>query len=209
MANDRVRPLGFNDLTELLGSEMTTLDLNVSRAPNEVTGSNGVVAAPATAILWGGAGLTVSGQFTASSTTTLSGAVTLSGSAVASVPVSLTMAQPASSTDVGANKLYSTNTPKAWGRFSTNGLGAVTVLDGHNIASVAVNATDITVTFAHTFATPHYAAVPTAETIGVLANPHTQTLTTMKIRQYDVIGAAVVDPSATSTIVSLVVLGQQ
>lgn len=80
MANDRVRPLGFNDLTTLLGSEVTALDLNVSRAPNEVTGSNGVVAAPATALLWGGAGVTVSGQFTASGTSTISGPSTMGAS---------------------------------------------------------------------------------------------------------------------------------
>lgn len=77
MANTRARPAGFNDLTTLLGSEMDAIDIAMSRAPNEVTGSSGVVAAPATAILWGGAGLTVSGQFTASSTTTLSGTTTI------------------------------------------------------------------------------------------------------------------------------------
>lgn len=90
MANDRVRPLGFNDLTELLGSEMTTLDLNVSRAPNEVTGSNGVVAAPATALLWGGAGVTVSGQFTASGTSTISGPSTMGASGSLTVTLDAT-----------------------------------------------------------------------------------------------------------------------
>ena len=94
MGNARARPAGFNDLTTLLGSEMNTIDVAMSRAPNEVTGSNGVVAAPATALLWGGAGVTVSGQFTASGATTLSGAITLGAAALVTMSPARTFTRP-------------------------------------------------------------------------------------------------------------------
>lgn len=123
--------------------------------------------------------------------------------------VSLTMSQPTSSADVGANKLYSTNTVKAWAKIATDGVGGVTVSDGCNIASIAIDATDITVTFAHAFANGNYASTAGAATLGVLANAHTPTTTTLKIRQYDTIGTVTVSPLTNSTLVSIQVIGRQ
>jgi hypothetical protein len=158
-----------------------------------------------TATFNGAASIGAAGLFTtnAAAASTFNGAVTLAN------VTSLTATQPASTTDVGANKLYATNTLRAYARFSTDGAGGVTVVDGVNIASATVDALDIIVTFAHAFANANYAATTSATSIGVIANPHTQTTTTMKIRQYDASLSATVNPSTDVGFVALTIGGRQ
>lgn len=168
---------------------------------------------------------TLGGPLVASGTATFNGATnigaagtlgtnaaatsTFLGPVVLSNVVSLDATQPTSTTDVGANKLYSTNTVKAWAKISTDGAGAVAVDDGFNIASVSIDATDITVTFARAFSNANYSSTAGAAGVGVIANALNPTTTTLKIRQYDVVGAAVVNPQTNTTLVSLQVIGRQ
>jgi hypothetical protein len=109
----------------------------------------------------------------------------------------------------GPSSLVLTNTLRAYARFSTDGAGGVTVVDGVNIASATVDALDIIVTFAHAFANANYAATTSATSIGVIANPHSQTTTTMKIRQYDASLSATVNPSTDVGFVALTIGGRQ
>lgn len=165
----------------------------------------GPLVANGTATFNGATSIGAAGTFgtNAAATSTFLGPVVLSN------VVSLDATQPTSTTDVGANKLYATNTLRAYARFSTDGAGGVTVVDGVNIASATVDALDIIVTFAHAFANANYAATTSATSIGVIANPHTQTTTTMKIRQYDASLSATVNPSTDVGFVALTIGGRQ
>lgn len=56
-----------------------------------------------------------------------------------------------------SNKLTPMHVPKAWGVFTSNGSGGVTVNDGVNIASAVISGDDIVVTFGVAFASATYA----------------------------------------------------
>lgn len=66
-------------------------------------------------------------------------------------------AQPAKGADPGANNLlYSTNTTKAWGSFTSDGSGGLTYDDGYNIGSAAIVSGKLVITFARHLANANY-----------------------------------------------------
>jgi hypothetical protein len=71
---------------------------------------------------------------------------------------------------------------KAWVRFTTNGLGAVTFVDGLNVTGVAVNGGDVDVTFASAFANTNYTAMGNVfqAFLGVIMNAQTTTVATIR-----------------------------
>jgi len=123
-----------------------------------------------------------------------------------------TGAQPAATANPGADHyLCPTNICKAWAMIEVTG-GVATLLDGYNIASVAVvSTTHVLVTFARAFADVNYC--PTVSNCDHTANtPNTDFTTravnTIRVNWRDDTGAAV-DPSATTLRVALQVMGRQ
>ena len=123
-----------------------------------------------------------------------------------------TGAQPVATADPGMDQyLCATNVCKAWAMIQVSG-GAATLLDGYNIASVAVvGTTHVLVTFARPFASVNYC--PTVSNCDHTANtPNTDFTTraenTIRINWRDDTGAAV-DPSVTTLRVALQVMGRQ
>lgn len=123
-----------------------------------------------------------------------------------------TGAQPAATADPGMDQyLCATNIAKAWAMIQVSG-GTATLLDGYNIASVAVvGTTHVLVTFARPFASVNYC--PTVSNCDHTANtPNTDFATravnTIRINWRDDTGAAV-DPSVATLRVALQVMGRQ
>jgi len=104
-------------------------------------------------------------------------------------------------------------TSKAWGRFSTNGSGAVSVVDheGINTGSVAVSSTFITIVFSTPFADTNYA--PILSSIDSSTNRQYKAnvidASTMRVWVIDPITDATVDPSANLCAFALDVKGRQ
>jgi hypothetical protein len=145
---------------------------------------------------------------------------TLSSASGAAVELNSTVllgaTQPAKNADPGANnRLYSTNTLKAWGKISTDGAGSYTIDDGYNIASVTVNAAYVEITWARAFANADYAPCVTASIPfvpnAVLPNVSfpNQTTTKTRVYFYDVIGAAALAPTTNIVQFSINVPGRQ
>jgi hypothetical protein len=86
---------------------------------------------------------------------TVNGNVTMAGS------------NPATTTGF-SNTLTKLNTCKGWGKFTTDGAGNSTLVDGFNINSVTLNAngTDIAIAFAQSMADGNYAVVGVASQAG-------------------------------------------
>jgi hypothetical protein len=81
-----------------------------------------------------------------------------------------------------ANTLTPLNVPKAWARFHTDGLGAVTLEDGFNVSGVAVAGGDVEVTFASGFADTNYVMMGNTfqAFLSVIMNAQTTTIATVR-----------------------------
>jgi hypothetical protein len=69
------------------------------------------------------------------------------------------VSNPAALAATVANALYAKNLPKAWGRLSTNGAGAITLDDGFGISAVGFNGANARISFTNNFANTNYAVV--------------------------------------------------
>lgn len=202
--------------------------------PDAIDGGAGGTYAPSALLSIGGLAVTLNpttltlsatamavsapGTWTAAQTINANVALTgtLSGTISLSATTTLSATQPAKNADPGGNnRLYSTNTAKAWAKITTDGAGSYTIDDGYNIASCTVAATYVEVTWARAFATADYAPTVTAgipflpnainATIGYLS----QTTAKTRIHFWDIVGAATLNPATNSVVFFLSVMGRQ
>lgn len=92
---------------------------------------------------------------------TAGGGVTSAGNINAGAAVHFTGTQPASNADPGARNTYDTNQIKVLAIVTTDGAGNATVVDGFNVASVAIVSGRVEITFVRAFATATYAPATT------------------------------------------------
>ena len=183
------------------------------------SGANGVIATAtgngAGGVFTGnrsGAGITATGGATGKGIVCDSGSSTVVAIDIGTGNAQFTGAQPAATADPGMDQyLCPTNILKAWAMIQVSG-GTATLLDGYNIASVAVvSTTHVLVTFARAFASVNYA--PTVANCDNSSNQpntdySTRTTSTIRINWRDDAGVSV-DPSAVSLRVALHVMGRQ
>lgn len=144
-------------------------------------------------------------------TTNSASTSTFNGPIVAANTVTLTATQPASTADPGANGVYSTHIAKSWCTITTDGGGGATVSDGLNVASVAVAATKVTITFARAFANANYAPCMhgTGSVLAFIVGAFgIRTTTTLEIFLWDVLGAAAINPSTQIVTFAVSVFGR-
>jgi hypothetical protein len=87
---------------------------------------------------------------------------------------------PASTTPL-KNTITPTNVTKAWGVFSTNGIGGVSTVSGFNVASSAITAGNLVITWAQAFADSNYAVSIASDAGGVHFRVSAQSTTSITI----------------------------
>lgn len=108
-----------------------------------------------------------------------------------------------------SNALYANNVPKAWGKFTTDGVGGVTLTEGFN-CSVAINANDVRVTLLTPMADNNYHVSKSHHT----SNPHhvvgpfNQGTSVFDLRLVDMSGVTQ-SLSTNSEVISFAVIGNQ
>lgn len=125
--------------------------------------------------------------------------------------IHFTGAQPASNADPGANTAYALTQSKVLGHITTNGSGGVSVVDGFNIASVAIVSGRVEITFARAFASADY--VPTLTKFngvsGIVVGDYTNSTSgKLAVLHFTDAGASV-DPSASALRFAVDIKGRQ
>lgn len=186
--------------------------------PKAIDGDGGGTYAPTATLTIGGLATTLSATTLTLSATAMAVSAPGTWTAVQSFgeALNLTATQPAKTADPGANnRLYSTNTVKAWAKISTDGVGGYTIDDGYNVASCTLNAAYVEVTWARVFANANYAPVVTASipfvpnAVAVNVNFPNQTTSKTRLYFYDIVGAAALNPLTNGLLFSILVPGRQ
>lgn len=111
----------------------------------------------------------------------------------------------------GQNTLYSDSMPKAWGVFTTDGVGGVTVEESFNVLSASLSTATLTVTLRRGFTSANYHVSPSGGGGAVDEQPRGfgSTATTISLSMLDSSAGTLIDLEANARGLSFAAVGRQ